>query len=545
MITTASLFCGAGGESAGRELAFEQLGIDTRRFTGLALNHWDLAVGVHGRNFPHVRVVQEDITAVTAADFGLKHIDLLWASPSCVHHSRARGGKPREEQQRSHAWQVVERWLRVADVDVFLMENVPEFQEWGPLYDTHSDGCDGKHDPEDVDENGFPNWCFCHFNKPIPARKGEYFRAFVDELRGLGYEVDYRVLCAADYGDPTTRRRLFLQAVKDGRGIHWPQQTHRDPRKATGLFDTPLPPWRAAAECIDWSIPCPSIFDRKRPLAAATLRRIAAGIQRYVIDGKPFLVNLTHGGRVESLEDPLKTITGANRGEKALVTPYIVNMRGTSASQISGSACDITEPLKTISCGGTHAALIVPFLERNFGGPGGFQAPAVGIDQPLPTVTANSHTSLIAATIVGIDNKSASNGAYSIDNPLGTQTTKARHCLVATFLTEYYGSGSQDQDLSRPLRTVRTHDCHALVTVEIDGQTYAITDIGMRMLEPHELARAMGFPDDYQWLTPEGSLLTKADRVKMIGNACPVNTVAALIRAVVMARGQAFGMMAA
>ena len=480
MITTASLFCGAGGESAGRELAFEQLGIDTRRFTGLALNHWDLAVGVHGRNFPHVKVVQEDITAVTASDFGLKHIDLLWASPSCVHHSRARGGKPREEQQRSHAWQVVERWLKVADVDVFLMENVPEFAEWGPLNDE---------------------------NQPIKARKGEYFRAFVEELKNLGYEVDYRVLCAADYGDPTTRRRLFLQAVKDSRGIHWPQQTHRDPRKAIGLFDTALPAWRPAADIIDWSIPCPSIFGRKKPLATATLKRIAAGVKRYVLDGKP----------------------------------YIVTMRGTSDAHIAAAAKGVGEPLRTLSCGGTHAALVIPFLERNFGGPGGYQAPAVGLEQPMPTVTANSHTSLIAASIIGIDNKSASNGAYSIDNPLGTQTTKARHCLVAAFLMQFYGNGDCTS-LDSPLRTIRTHGCHSLVTVEIDGATYAITDIGMRMLEPHELARAMGFPDDYQWTKADGSLLTKRDRVKMIGNACPVNTVAALIRAVVTARGQAFGM---
>lgn len=487
MITTASLFCGAGGESAGRELAFEQLGIDTRRFNGLALNHWDLAVGVHGRNFPHVRVVQEDITAVTAGDFGLKHIDLLWASPSCVHHSRARGGKPREEQQRSHAWEVVDRWLKVADVSVFLMENVPEFLEWGPLDDD---------------------------NQPIKARKGEYFRAFVQQLRDLGYEVDWRVLCAADYGDPTTRRRLFLQAVNDGRGIHWPEQTHRDPNASTFVKEgagyrsiVNLPTWRSAAECIDWSLPVQSIFDRKKPLAEATLKRIAAGVNRFVLNG----------------------------------TPYIINMRGTADNQVNASACAITEPLKTISSGGIHAALIAPFLtayhsERHAGEVRGSQ-----LDLPIPTLDTSNRYGLVAANIIGIDNKSASNGAYSINSPLGTQTTKARHCLVASFLTQYYGNGDA-QGLDSPLRTVRTHDCHSLVLVEIDGATYAITDIGMRMLEPHELAAAMGFPVDYNWNTAGGVLLTKRDRVKMIGNACPVNTVSELIKAVVMARGKAFGM---
>lgn len=507
MITTASLFCGAGGESAGRELAFEQLGIDTRRFNGLALNHWDLAVGVHGRNFPHVKVVQEDITQVSASDFGLRHIDLLWASPSCVHHSRARGGKPRAEQQRSHAWEVVDRWLKVADVSVFLLENVPEFQEWGPLYDTHSDGCDGRHDPEDVDEDGRPNWRFCHFNKPIPERKGEYFRRFVQQLRDIGYEVDWRVLCAADYGDPTTRRRLFLQAVNDGRGIHWPRQTHRDPKKIIGLFDTPLPDWRSAAECIDWSLPVPSIFDRKKPLADATCRRIAAGTVKYVIEQQPF----------------------------------IVNFRGTNDACILNSASSLTEPIRTISSGGVHAALVVPFIERFYGGPAGFQPGAVSLAAPMPTVTANAHHSLVAAHLVGIDNKS-SNGIWDIKGPLSTTTTKARHCLCAAFLTEYYSQGSVDQSLAAPMRTVTTKDRHSLVLVEIDGATYAITDIGMRMLEPHELARAMGFPDDYQWTKPDGALLSKSDRVKMIGNACPVNTVSELIKAVVLARGQAFGM---
>jgi len=402
--TTVSLFCGAGGESAGKELAFRQLGIDTTGWVSHAVNHWDLAVATHGQNFPGVHVHQEDITEVTARDFGLTHIDMLWASPSCVHHSRARGGKPKDDQQRSHADEVVDRWLRVANVDVLLIENVPEFADWGPLNDE---------------------------GQPIKERKGEFFRAFLGKLTALGYRHEWRILCAADYGDPTTRRRFFLQAAKDGRGVHWPEPTHRDPKKGADMFTGHLPTWRTAAECIDWSIPVPSIFDRKRPLADATMRRIAAGVERYVLRGRPFIVNLTHGGRLENIDEPLKTVTTANRGEKA---------------------------------------------------------------------------------------------------------------ICAAFIQHYYGQGGQHQDPADPLHTVTTLARHGLVTVEIDGETYVITDIGMRMLEPKELARAMGFPEDFRWLGHGGKPLTKRDQVKMIGNACPVNTVSALIKAVVLERTSTFNL---
>ena len=306
--TTVSLFCGAGGESAGKELAFRDLGINTTDWASHAINHWDLAVATHHNNFPSIHVHQEDITQVTAATYGVTDIDMLWASPSCVHHSRARGGKPCDDQQRSHADEVVDRWLKVANVSVLLIENVPEFAEWGPL-----------------DKEG----------QPVKEKKGLYFHRFLAKLHALGYVTEHRILCAADYGDPTTRRRFFMQAVKDGRPIVWPEPSHRDPRKGADLFTGHLPLWRTAAECIDWTIPCPSIFDRKKPLAEATLKRIAAGLVKFVLESKhPYVVpvpgaqmlNLNHGCRHEPLDEPFRTVTGQH--EKALVVPSLVGVGG-------------------------------------------------------------------------------------------------------------------------------------------------------------------------------------------------------------------------
>lgn len=503
--TTVSLFCGGGGESVGKHLALEELGIASRDLPSHAINHWDLAVATHGLNLPWVQVHREDITQVTAATYGLKHIELLWASPSCVHHSRARGGKPREEQQRSHAWEVVDRWLRVATVDVLLIENVPEFEQWGPL-DEHC--------------------------QPIKERKGEDFRSFVADLRKLGYQVEWRVLCAADYGDPTTRRRFFLQAVRDGRPIVWPEPTHRDPRKPVDLFSPKLPAWRSAASCIDWSLPCPSIFERKKPLAEATLRRIATGVVRFVLQGKPFLVNTAYGGTtgrgryVYDATDPLRTVTTSSG--HAIVAPSLIQ---TSYGERKGQAprvLDLHQPLGTVVAGGQKHGLVAAFLSKHYGGPGAIEKQPPGLDprSPMGTVTAQDKHSLVTAKL---------SKEYSENIPDHSK-------LVAAFLTSYYSHGGTSQSPGLPLHTVTTIARHGLVTVDIDGQTYAITDIGLRMLEPSELALAMGFPSWYRWDRVDGRPLTKRDAVKMIGNACPVGTVKALIKAVVLQRPLVFGL---
>jgi DNA (cytosine-5)-methyltransferase 1 len=442
-LSTVSLFCGAGGETAGKLEAVRDLGVTA---SSVALNHWHLAVSTHAENFPSVDVRCEDITAVTAADFGLAGttIDMLWASPSCVHHSRARGGKPRDAQQRAHAWEIVDRWLRVADVQLLLVENVEEFEQWGPL------GAD---------------------EKPIKARRGEFFHAWVQALRDLGYQVGWRVLCAADYGDPTTRRRLFVQARRDGEPIAWPEPTHRNPRKPVTMFDATLPPWRSAAECIDWTIPAPSIFERRRPLADATCRRIAHGVMRYVVEA-----------------------------ERPFIAPVVA--------------------------GGAKHALVAAFLARHYGGPR--QVIGRALDEPMATVTAVDHHALVAASLVtmrGTDARQVACSGASVEAPLGTVSAGGiHHGLVAAFLTQYYGNGGATS-VADPLDTVTTKDRHALVTVAVDGETYVIADIGMRMLQPRELARAMGFPESFRL----PSSATAA--VKMIGNACPVGTVRALVRA--------------
>lgn len=511
----------------GKHLAFRELGIDDAHWRSIAVNHWDVAVSCHRANFPSVDARQEDIHDVTAADFGLEQIDLLWASPSCIHFSRARAGKPKSNQQRAHAWEVVDRWLRVADVRVFLMENVPEFVKWGPL-----------------NAKGLP----------IKRREGEYFANFVRVLEALGYTVSWRILCAADYGDPTIRKRLFLQAAKDG-VISWPEPTHRDPRQPVDFTTADRKPWRSAAECINWSDLGTSIFERKRPLADATCRRIAHGVVRYVLEAEqPFLVNLTHGGRLEPLDEPFRTITTANRGEKALVTPTLVQMRGTADDQVRGSARPVTDPLGTVSAGGVHHALVSPTLiQTGYGERPGQSPRCLDIEKPLGTVVSGgSKHALVSAFLA----KHYTGVVGSpMDAPMGTVTNVDHHSAVvvdlashpdiergrqvAAFLIEYYGTGGA-RSANSPLGTITTLDRHGLVTVEIDGTSYAIVDIRMRMLEPRELARAMGFPESYEFVDADGQPLTKRDSVKIVGNACPVETVKALTMAVIRARPDLF-----
>lgn len=442
------LFAGAGGWSHGWRLA---TGVEPL----VAVNHCDHAIHLHRLNHPGTEHWPSDVWSVDPLQAVRgRRVDWLHGSPDCTHFSRAKGGKPREQKIRALAWVLVD-WARACRPLVMSLENVSEFTTWGPLDDAGQ--------------------------QPIKERAGETFAEFVAALRQLGYVVDWRVLCAADFGAPTIRRRLFLIARNDGQPIRWPEPTHGDPGKRD-LFSAGLLPWRTAAECIDWSRPCPSIFTRKRPLAPATCRRIAAGIVRFVLQDNPFLV------------------------------PRVL---------------DIDHPLGTVVAGGAKHALAAAFLQQNFTGMVGKP-----LRVPVPTITARDHHSLVAAHLTQFREWGRSR---SLDMPVPTITSGAGSAraagaahataLVAAFLTTYYSQGGTANRVDVPLPAVVTRARHGLVTVEIDGTDYVVADIGLRMLEPRELARAQGFPDSY---VLEG---TKAQQIARIGNSVVPQVAAALVRA--------------
>lgn len=460
------LFAGGGGASLGIEMA---LG----RSVDIAINHSRAAVAMHERNHPRTRHYCEDVFAVDPREaVGRRKVDLLWASPDCTHHSRAKGGKPRERKRRALA-AVVLRWAAMVRPRLILLENVEEFASWGPL-----------------DDEGYP----------IRELAGRYFDAWVADLELQGYTVERRLLVAADYGAPTTRRRLFLVARRDGAPIVWPEPTHGAGRAL---------PWRAAAaEVIDWSLPCPSIFERSKPLAEATMRRIARGIRRYVLEAaEPFIVPVTHprDARVHRLSEPLRTVTCAPRGEMALVSPALIQ---TSYGERKGQAprtLDIHKPLGTVVASGQKHALVAAFLAKHYGGNEG---PGTDLRRAVDTITTQDHHSLVAAHLTP------------------TVTAGGEHIAeVRAFLVKYYGTAA-GADVREPLDTVTTRDRFGLVTV--GGEDYAIADIGMRMLQPHELFAAQGFPADYDLLEGE---LTKTERIELCGNSVCPPVAAALVRA--------------
>jgi len=457
-------FAGGGGASQGIE---DAVGVPV----DIAINHDEDAIIMHQANHPETKHYTEDVWKVNPREVTHgRPVGLLWASPDCKHFSRAKGGKPVEKKIRSLAWVVV-KWADQSRPRVIILENVREFEEWGPLVPRWScpecdwqgtEGqakllrphgarfcprCDGRGLEPQRNKRGdiLLGEPLIHRRKrarsiqrvidsktrqpvliPDPDRKGLTFRRFTGRLRGLGYKVEHRVLNAADFGAPTCRRRLFLIARRDGQPIVWPDPTHSDPKKiGKDLFSAQLKPWRTAAECIDWSIPCPSIFERKRPLAEATMRRIAMGIKRYVLDNpRPFIVGAggpVYSGKPKSADEPM----GAQTAD---------------------------EPMRTVMSDGLHAAVVYSFLVKYFG------------------------------TAIG----------QAVDDPLHTVTGKDRF---------------------------------GVVTVQINGETYIIVDIGLRMLNPRELALGQGFPASYI-LTG-----TNTSQVARIGNSVPPPEVTAIVKA--------------
>lgn len=505
------LFAGGGGASCGIE---QGIG----RPVDIAVNHDEMAVAMHEANHPATAHFCESVFKVNPVKVtGNQPVGLLWASPDCTHHSKAKGGKPVSQKRRGLAWVVI-RWARRVRPRVIMLENVEEFEEWGPLTPKKSATGEVLRFPD-----GKPMLV------PCPDRKGQEFQKFKQQLERLGYQVEHRQLRACDYGAPTIRKRFFLIARRDGRKIVWPKPTH-GPANSLPVRRGRLKPYRSAAECIDWSIPCPSIFTRKKPLAENTMRRIAQGLKRFVIDAQePFIVKTNHTApwydqfRGQGLREPLQTVT-ASHGF-ALVTPSVIAIDHGSAR--SGCNWSSGEPLTTITTENRHA-LVTAFLAKYYGGVVGIPA-----TDPASTVTTIDHHALVAAHMINM--KGTQRSARSPEDPLSTVCAGATHAgLVAAFMAPYYGSGSGEtgRDLRQPAPTATTKDRLQLITVQIDGATYVITDIGMRMLKPHELFKAQGFPDDYV-IAPEfnGKPIPGYAQVRMCGNSVPPVWPLALVEA--------------
>jgi DNA (cytosine-5)-methyltransferase 1 len=534
-------FAGGGGASMGIMLA---LG----RGPDYAINHDAEALAMHAANHTDTIHLSKNIWQVDPIEVvGRRPVGLAWFSPDCKHFSKAKGGKPVKREIRDLAWTVV-LWAKRVRPRVIILENVEEFRTWGPLIAT---------------DNG--KW------KPCPERSGATFDRWVSELRRLGYRVEWRELRACDYGAPTIRKRLFLIARRDGQKIVWPKPTHGKPTDPDVIAGRMLP-WRTAAEIIDWSLPCHSIFLTReegravgvnRPLADATMARIAKGVQRYVLEAaKPFLVPVTHQGdeRVYDADEPLRTITTAQRGEQTLVAPLIA--RTDMHKSNAGCVYEPAEPMRTITTSGGHAVLAA-HLQRQFGNSVGSAT-----DHPAGTITAGGggKTAIVSAFLaqhnlgrIGHDARSpvstitqrgtqqavVSAGLLHMkgsdrrmsgpDEPARTVTAGGWHqAELRAFLMKYYGTGGQDQDCADPLHTASTRARFGLVLVE--GEPYQIVDIGMRMLSRRELFRAQGFPDSYvvdRGVMPDGReiTLTNTASIRMCGNSVCPPMAEALVRA--------------
>lgn len=486
-------FAGGGGASTGIEAA---LG----RPVDIAINHDPDAIAMHTINHPHTKHYCESVWDINPREVtNGQSVGLAWFSPDCKHFSRAKGSTPVNKEIRGLAW-IAMRWAATVKPRIIMLENVEEFKTWGPVID----------------------------GKPCPARKGKTFESFVSQLEQHGYKVEWRSLVASDFGAPTIRKRFFLIARCDGEPIVWPTPTHGNPAK----FDfkkSGLKKWKTAADIIDWSIPCPSIFGRKKPLAENTLRRIARGIQRYAIDNpKPFIVRIGQtgfGGNGMQYEtsQPLTTIT--TKAEHCLVMPTLIQTGYGEREGQQPRSLDIDKPLGTIVAGGQKHALVATFLAKHFGG--NYTGAGSPTDEPLHTVTAVDHNALVSSFLIKMKKNQ---DAQAITEPLPTLTMRDHVGEVRAFLIKYYGNEKEGVTLREPLHTVTVQDRFGLVTVR--GEEYQIVDIGMRMLEPHELFAAQGFPKDYIIdRDSSGNPIPKYKQVARCGNSvCPALS-EALVRA--------------
>ena len=532
-LNTVDLFCGAGGATTGLEMALDRLGF---RHRGIAINHWRVAVDTMRANHPDVDTKQMSIEEAVPADLvpgGT--VDFLWASPSCTHHSRAKGGKPRSNQLRAQP-ELVLTWLDQLFVRRLCIENVPEFVEWGPLSAA---------------------------GRPIESKKGACFRAWIAALEARNYRVEWRILNCADYGDATTRRRFFLQAVRKGCGkIRWPEPEYAE-KPQTDLWGHTPKKWRGIRECLDLSDLGTSIFNRKNPLSKNTLRRVAVGMKKY--NGMDFLMDMLgidgpDESRLRSLDEPMPTQhSGGNRC--ALVKPFVVRLNRHCDAE------DIDAPISTVTANGQHHAFCQPLIIDHFQG-----GEAHSVDEPLGAQTTHDRYSVATPFIV----EHLKNGkAKPLDSPIGAQTTKDKFSVCTPLVLGQQGGAQAlpvDKpcptiatagairlatpiiiDMSRPggndsghilsadepIQTITSCDAMQLATpVVIDGVDMShlprlpdgrLLDIRLRMLKPSELAAAHSFPADYR-LTGN-----RTEQVKQIGNSVPCRTAAAICEAALTA----------
>lgn len=493
-------FAGGGGASTGIEIA-------TGVSPDIAINHDPEAIRMHKANHPNAEHYCEDVWQVDPMAACKGHpVGLAWFSPDCKHFSKAKGGKPKDKNIRGLAW-VACRWAGLVRPRVIMLENVEEFKTWGPLNRGHH---------------------------PIKAKQGVTFQKFVQQLTELGYEVQFRELVAADYGAPTMRKRFFMIARCDGKPIIWPEPTH-GPADSEAVKQGLLKPYVGAYTQLDFSLPCPSIFDTAeeikekygiravRPLAPKTMDRIARGVKKFILDNpEPFLIQVNHGGdrKPGDIRQPMPTITGKHGF--GIVEPKLAPIIDKAyGGNYSGGGSEADKPLDTITTVDHNrlvTATLAPILIQYHSETAKDEVRGQGIEAPIMTVDGSNRYGLVTSFI----SKFYKSGTgQDIREPLHTITAGDGHFgEVRAFLTKYYGSGT-GQSIEDPLDTITAQDRFGLVTIY--GTEYQIVDIGLRMLEPKELYGCQGFPEDYIIDRDcDGKTYPRSEQVRRCGNAvCP------------------------
>ena len=535
-------FAGGGGASTGIELA-------TGRIVNIAINHDAAAILMHRTNHPHTEHMQASVWDVDPVEVCRgRHVGLAWFSPDCKHFSKAKGAALVDRKIRGLAW-IVLRWAAKVRPSLIILENVEEFQTWGPV----------------------------RKGKPVKKLAGTTFRRWKQQLSDLGYEIEHRELVAADYGAPTTRKRLVIVARCDGKPIVWPEPTHA-PRESEAVKSGRCKPWRSAAEIIDWSLPCPSIFDSKaeimekyglkavRPLADNTLRRVIRGVDKFTIrSGKPFIVECNHsgGGHIADPESPLGTIT--RKCTTGIAKPLVAPVTFANTCNSVGSPAD--HPIYTVRTGGGGGQLLSAAQLIQYHTEQTENVRAAGLDAPINTVDASNRYGFVTAQMV--EYYGNSQRGFDLSEPTHTATSHDREALTLAHVCKFKGDNTGER-ADMPMQTitagggefaeVRTKvvryapgvdlqhwpEIRALLNrycgytladdevllIPIGGRWYYIADIGLRMLSPRELYRAMGFPEDYiidvDYL---GNPYPKTEQVARCGNAVCPPMAAAVVRA--------------